>query len=144
MKTITKFETAVRVNAVITRKTALLAYLEYHYENPSLHPDDIFSAGSGYSDLGGVIVYQANLQKMPAIVEYPTALLKLNQLLNKIDTNFSLIENLHVEVITDFLDDFAENSLDGVIYSLTQLIPLDEDEIFEEVVEILTYVKGAK
>ena len=142
MKTLTKFETAVRVNAVITRKIALLAYLEYHYENPSLHPDDIFSAGSGYSDLGGVIVCQANMQKMPAYVEYPSSILKIGHFIFNLH-NLTEIEEQHVEVIEDFLDTFDEAMLDDVIYSMDQLKKFDEDNTVEEIIEILNYVKGA-
>lgn len=145
MKTITKFENAIKVNAVVTRKTALLTYLEYHFENPCLHPDDVLAADSGYSALGGIIVYFAHLQKMPAIIEYPTALLKLVYTIGQIASQeLTLTERQHLEVITDFLDDFAESAIDDVLYSVEQLLPYDEDNVLEEILDVLIYVKGAK
>lgn len=140
MKSITKFETEITNGKQPSNKLALLAYLQYHYDNPGLHPDDVYTAGGGYEGIGPVIVYIANLQQIPAYVEYPSELLQLSYAIEQLQPQTE-IENQHIELITDFLDTFDEELLSDVIYNLSELSKLDETDILERVKEILVYIE---
>ena len=139
MKSTTKIETAISNGQELHRKLILLAYLEYHYDNPCLHPDDVYSADGGYDGIGPVIVYLTNLHEIPAYVKYPSELLQLDYAL---DNLLPQTENelQHIEVVRDFLDTFEETLLPNVIYSLKELSNLDESAVVERVKEILDYI----
>ncbi len=139
MKSITKLEVALTKNLPIERKLILLSYLQYHYDNPCLHPDDVFAADSGYRGIGPVIVYLANQQKLPAYIEYPTEILKIKHIIDQLD-NYTDIEAQHIDIVNDFLDIFDETLLEDAIYSLTELVKLDETNTLIEVINILEYI----
>ena len=139
MNAIDKFLVMLDEKQQLQPKIAILAYLEYHYENPCLHPDDTFSVDSGYNDVGGLIVYCTHKLDVPAYVEYPTELLMLKLSLSAIITETE-IENQHIEVIEDFLEEFNIDLLEDVIYSLNELIKLDKTDVLIRVKEILDYV----
>ena len=139
MKSITKLEVAVSSGKSIERRLILLSYLQYHYDNPCLHPDDVYIAGSGYHGIGPVIVYLANQQTLPTYVEYPTEFLKVKFALEKLN-NCTDIEYQHIDVVDDFLDTFDETLLEDVIYSLNELANIDETNILIAVRDILEYV----
>ena len=139
MNAIDKFLVMLDEKQPLQPKIAILAYLEYHYENPCLHPDDTFSVDSGYNDVGGLIVYCTHKLDVPAYVEYPTELLMLKLSLSAIITETE-IENQHIEVIEDFLEEFNIDLLEDVIYSLNELTKLDKTDVLIRVKEILDYV----
>lgn len=139
MKSTTKIETAVSYGQELHRKLILLAYLEYHYDNPCLHPDDVYSADGGYDGIGPVIVYLTNLQEIPPYIKYPSELLQLNYALGNVLPQTET-ELQHIEVVKDFLDTFEETLLPDVIYSLKELSDLDESAVIERVKEIFEYV----
>lgn len=139
MNSITKFENAVVNYTEISRKLALLAYLQYHYDNPCLHPDDVYTAGGGYEGIGPVIVYLASSQEMPDGLRYPTSLLKLDHVVSNIEEDDDTIDALNF--ITDFLNTFAEEDIDEMIDSLKCLLSYDSEETLADLISILEYIK---
>ena len=139
MKSITKLEVAISASKSVERKLVLLSYLQYHYDNPCLHPDDVYTADGGYCGIGPVIVYLANQQELPVYVEYPTEILKvkftIDNLLPQTETELQ-----HIDIVNDFLDTFDEELLEDVIYSLNELANIDETNILIAVRDILEYV----
>ncbi len=139
MKNATKIGLALMTGELISRKLILLAYLEYHYNNPGLHPDDVFTTDGGYDGVGSVIVHIASQQPMPAYVKYPAELLQLTYAIDKLLPQTE-VELQHIEVVKNFLDSFSVELLNDAIHSLSELVSLDKLGILERVKEILGYV----
>jgi hypothetical protein len=110
MNSLEKAQELIQNGKNVPKRTLFTAYIAFHIENPTYHPDDCLR-NDDYSPYKGwevVLINDALRLEPPETVEYPTAFLKISELLDGLDV-------LHTDIYADSLLDEDSDMVDMVL-----------------------------
>jgi hypothetical protein len=110
MNALEKAKELIKTGKTVPKRTLFVAYIAFHMENPTYHPDDCLR-DDGYSPYKGwevVLVNEVIKFNSFEMIHYPTAFLKICALLDELDV-------LHTDIYTDSLLDEDNDMVDTVL-----------------------------